>query len=500
MRYIYYVLMIILLTGQVMGEAVVNGGWSIAGKGDGSSQGASAISYSAGDPSATLGITSSSSIFGPGTFSHSLEGSQSLKINLAGFDIALGYDGKVSSGVTLDSDGSASSSAFVGANVAGLSTGNGTYDIFGAADLSTEGYLSGKGTVEASAEGNSSYDVTRVGTPSEVWGEESGKSSLDLQGLSSNALASTGGSKNGLHTDSRSTSAVEGVTSSSISQITSYASVINNARANVSSSGTGVGGAWDASFTGTKSRLTNENVASRVTGDLSGYTEANGDNDAGDVSAVLNAEASRNPDLSVSGGPATYASSNQSSSSPRTYSETRVDNALWGSVAKSGVDRLAVEWGNVSEVGSGAIAFEPNAGATSFGKVLMDTNYTTQGGIKRARGDMVLSTLSEATKNKRAVGGTVIGPIGEGFMCANDLLMTNNATFVGGKNGYQNLFHFSYANPVVPEVRTYNIVGRASVDSKPKGTELLIQPYFVSTELNPNIAWSRTEGSYDQSH
>ena len=151
MRYIYIVLMTILLTGQVMGEAVVNGGWSITGNGDGSSQGANEISYTTGDPSATLGITSSSSVYGPGTFSRTLTGSHSLKIGLAGFNISLGYDGMVSSSVSLDSQGSASSSAYVGATAAGISTGNGTYDIFGAADLSTEGYLNGKGTIEASA-------------------------------------------------------------------------------------------------------------------------------------------------------------------------------------------------------------------------------------------------------------------------------------------------------------------------------------------------------------
>jgi hypothetical protein len=79
--------------------------------------------------------------------------------------------------------------------------------------------------------------------------------------------------------------------------------------------------------------------------------------------------------------------------------------------------------------------------------------------------------------------------------------MTNVATFTGGIiKGQQDLFHFSYVKPIIPEVSTYNIVGRATVNSKPKGSELLIQPYFVSSELDPNIAWSRTEGSYDQSH
>lgn len=485
-----------------MGEAVVNGGWSITGNGDGSSQGANEISYTTGDPSATLGITSSSSVYGPGTFSRTLTGSHSLKIGLAGFNISLGYDGMVSSSISLDSQGSASSSAYVGATAAGISTGNGTYDIFGAADLSTEGYLNGKGTIEASAEGSSNYTVAvaKIGTPSEVWGDVSGKSSLKLQGLASNALASTGGSKNGLHTDSRATNAINGVTSSSTSQITSYASVINNARANVSSSGTGIGGAWDSSFIGTKSRLSNENVSSRVTGELGGYAEANGDLDAGDVSAVLNARASRDPELSVSGGPATYASSYQTSVASKTYSETWANKAIWGSVAKSGRNRMALEWGNISEVRSGAISFVPDAGATSFSKVLMDTNFTSQG-ITRARGDMVLSTSAEVTKNKDAVAGTVIGRQGEGYLAANDDLMTNVATFTGGIiKGQQDLFHFSYVKPTVPEVSTYNIVGHATVDSKPSGSELIIQPYFVSTELDPNIAWSRTEGSYDQSH
>ena len=160
---------------------------------------------------------------------------------------------------------------------------------------------------------------------------------------------------------------------------------------------------------------------------------------------------------------------------------------------------MAVEWGNVSGVGSGAIVFVPDAGATSFGKVLMDTNLTVPG-VTRARGDMVLGTYPEATKNKDAVAGTIIGPRGEGFMCANDGLMTNTATFVGGINGYQDLFHFSYVKPIVPEVSTHNILGRANVDARPKGNELLVQPFFVSTGTDPNIAWSRTEGTYDQSH
>ena len=237
MRYILYALLINLLIGMAMGEAVVNGGWSITGNGDGSSQGANEVVYYAGDPSVTLGITASSSVYGPGTFSRTLTGSQSLGIALAGFEINLGYGGTVSSAVTLNSGGSASSSANVGATATGIATGNGTYDIFGSADLSTEGYLSGMGNVEASTDGSSNYDIKRTGTLSEVWGEASGKSSLRLQGLSPNAYASTGGSKNGLHMDSRATSSLGGATSSSKSQITSYASVINNARANVSSSG-----------------------------------------------------------------------------------------------------------------------------------------------------------------------------------------------------------------------------------------------------------------------
>ena len=237
-----------------------------------------------------------------------------------------------------------------------------------------------------------------------------------------------------------------------------------------------------------------------MTGELGGYTEANGNLDAGDVSAVLNARASRDPELSVSGGPATYASSYQSSGASRTYSETWANKAVWGSVAKSGRSRIALEWGNISQVRSGAITFVPDAGATSFSKVLMDTNFTSQG-ITRARGNMILSTFAEATKNKDAVAGTVIGRQGEGNLIANDNLMTNVATFTGGIiKGQQDLFHFSYAKPIIPEVSTYNILGHATVDAKPKGSELIMQPYFVSTELDPNIAWSRTEGSYDQSH
>ena len=160
---------------------------------------------------------------------------------------------------------------------------------------------------------------------------------------------------------------------------------------------------------------------------------------------------------------------------------------------------MVVEWGNVTKVGSAAIAFVADAGATSFGKILMETNYTSQGQA-RARGDMVLSTLAEATKGKNAVAGTQIRPSGQGVMTAFDGVMTNTATFIGGMNGYQDIFHLSYVNPLVPSVATYNILGRARVDSKPNGKELIVQPYFVSTATDPNIAWSRTEGIYDQSH
>ena len=330
-------------------------------------------------------------------------------------------------------------------------------------------------------------------------GQVQGKSGLKMDGTTTGALASTGGASNGLHTDSRATQDISGaLSSSSTSEITSYLSVVNEARARAFSSGVAQGGAWDPSSTVTKQFLSNENAASSTTGSLTGYVEANGQGDAADVSAILQSQVTKDPGgLAVLGGPATYASVTQSSEAQRTYSETWVNNSVWGSVARGLGSGMVIQYGSLSNLGSGAHTYQPNANALSFGKILMKTNYTLQGLVKTSTGNVSLDTYAEASKGKIAFAGSIIGPIGKGNMSSSDAAMTNSAFFIGGTPSYQNLFHFSYiaAGENPPSAETHNIVGRLNVSS-PKGTEIIIQPAKVSTIVDPNVAWSRTDGYY----
>lgn len=500
MRYSHYLLLTLaLLAGPAHGEASVTGGWNIVGNAEGSGSGISGVYSCGADPSITLGITSTSSLFGPGSFSDSKIGDQSVEITLGGYTLSASYDGDVSSNASLSGPGSASSSAFVGASATGISTGGASHDIFGSADITTEGYLSGTGTAGATAKGSASYGVMKIGTPSEVWGQISGRSSLMMEGQSSGALASTGGASNGLHTDSRATQDISGiVSSSSTSEIVSYLSVVNEAKANGVSSGVAQGGAWDSSSIVAKQRLANENVASSVTGDLKGYAESNGHGDATDVSAILQSKATKDPGgLTVSGGPATYASVTQSSQAQRTYSETWVKNSIWGSVARGLGSARAIQYGSLSDLGSGAHTYEPNSYALSFGKVLMRTDFTLQGLKKSSTGNVSLDTYAEASRGKVAFAGSIIGPVGQGNMSSSDASMTNSAFFIGGVSPYLDLYHFSYiaAGANLPTAETHNIVGRLNVDC-PGGTEIIIQPGKADTSQDPNTAWSRTDGYY----
>lgn len=498
-----FIFICILTVGLSQGLSEINGGWDVKVDGPGSSQGESMVQGGGADPSVTMGITATSSLYGPGTVSDEKTGSNGLVLSIGGYELSVGYEGEVSTSLTQNSVGSSALIAFIGATASGTSTGNESYDLLGMADINTEGYLTGIGLGEASAAGSSYFAASRSGTPSEIWGGVAGESELRLDGRSVNAITNTGGSTNGLHTESRVTKTINGEEkSSSASQIISYASAINNARANVSSSGTAQGGAWDPSFNGTKQILVNEDVATSVTGQLRGYVESNGNSDAAAVSAILQATGSKEillsgPDLLVSGGPASYASVTQSSSERRTYAETWVNSSVWGSVARTNKSQMVVEWGNLSNLGSGAHTYEPGANAISFGKILLATDYLSQGNLRTSMGNMSLDTYAEATKNMTALAGTLIGPTGDGTVRSSDAVMFNEAGFTGG------LDHFSFVDPArepYPVAETRAIIGRAYVKSLPNGAESLSQPFFASTIPNPIVAWSRTDGSYYQSY
>jgi hypothetical protein len=343
------------------------------------------------------------------------------------------------------------------------------------------------------------YNVKASGTPSEIWGSVSGESSLNLVGLSSNSLLSTGGQPNGLHTDSRSVKNINGkISSASTSKIFTEASVINEGKANVTSSGTAQGGAWDSSFSGINQRLLNENVASSVTGELMGYAEANGHLDASHVSSILQAESANDSSgMLVSGGPASYAAVTQSSDAARTYAETWINNSIWGSVARTNNNQIVVEWGNLSNLGSGAHTYEAGSNALSFGKILMMTDYLFQTDQVSSVGNMSLDTYAEATKGKTAIAGTLMGPDGDGTLSSSDEFMQNAAGFTGG------LDHYSFVDAgrtPFPTVETRAILTRAYVSSNPRGSERLNQPFKVDTTVDPNVGWSRTDGSYLQAH
>lgn len=503
MRIKLFIFICILTIGLSQGLSEINGGWNVKVDGPGSSQGENMVQGGGADPSVTMGITATSSLYGPGTVSDQKTGSNNLVLSVGGYELDVGYEGQVSTSLTQSSIGSSALTAFIGATASGTSTGNESYDLLGKADINTEGYLIGIGLGEASAAGSSYFTAMRSGTPSEIWGGVAGESELRLDGRSVNAITNTGGSTNGLHTESRVTKTITGdEKSSSTSQIISYASATNNARANVSSSGTAQGGAWDPSFIGTKQRLADEDVATSVTGEIRGYVESNGVNDAAAVSAILQATGSKEvslsgPDLLVSGGPASYASATQSSTARRTYAETWVNRSVWGSVVRTNKSQTVVEWGNLSNLGSGAHTYEPGSNAVSFGKILLNTDYLSQGNLRSSIGNMSLDTYAEATKNKTALAGTLIGPTGDGTVRSSDAVMLNEAGFTGG------LDHFSFVDPArkpYPVAETRAILSRAYVKSLPNGGERLSQPFYASTIPNPIIAWSRTDGSYDQSY
>jgi hypothetical protein len=499
------ILLCTLLAGNAYGGAEITGGVSAIASGPGESAGQSTVSCYGGDPSLVLAVTSTSSLYGPGSISDEKTGSQNISLSLGGYSFSLGYSGVVGSSLTLLSQGSGSASSFVGVSTSGISTGQGSYDIFGSADLYTGGYLSGEGVAESSATGSSHYDVIKIGTPSEVWGELSGSSSMTLVGLSSDSLASTEGTVNGLHTGSRSIQTIRGgQMATSESRITAYASAANNARANVSASGWTYGGSWDQSINYEKIRLQNENTASSAFGNLQGYVEANGYMDAADISAIVESSVSKVKDadsleLAASGGVGTYAASTQSSSSGRAYAEVIGKNSSWGSVSRTIDGRTSLEWGNLDRINSTALTNVP-ASSVSFGKILLTTKYYLSGSQASAEGNMSIETLAEASKNKSAIASTFIGYKGDGTMWSSDSVMLNLAKFVGGPSSEFNLDHFSFVNPAAPLAVTRAIVGNALVSVEPHGNATLEQPFRVNTADDPNVAWSRTEGAYTQTH
>lgn len=500
MRYRFLAVILIWFGLVCQGGALteITGGWSAAVDGGGISQGESKVIGCSGDPFLTLGITSTSSLYGPGSVFDQKTGGQSLTIPLGGYELSAAYEGEVSSSLTLTSMGSGAVTSSIKSAASGISTGGESYDIFGSADIKTEGYLSGSGLGEAYSEGMAEYNVEKEGTPSEVWGRVLGKSSIKIEGLSERSYVSTGGKPNGLRTESRATRTINGeVKSASTSWMAADAAVINEGKANVTSSGTAQGGAWDSSFDGVKEQLSNENVASSVTGELTGYTEANGLLDASTVSAILKSEASKDKSgMGVTGGPATYAAATQSSNAPRTYSETWVRDSVWGSIATNGSQKT-VQWGNLSDLGSGAHTYEAGSNALSFGKVLMYTDYLFEVDRVISRGNLSLDTYAEATKGKRAIAGTQLGPDGDGTLMSSDKVMENTAGFTGG------LDHFSMVDAgkePFPVAETRAILTRAFVSTIPGGSESLAQPFEVSTISDPNMAWSRTDGFYSQAH
>jgi len=509
---IFYLFSLLIIAQASAGTAEIKGGWNAVGDGQQENSGTSQLGCSGGDPSITIGISSESSVFGPGKSSRTWDGSQNIAIDIFGYHLATGYDGKVDSSVILTSQGTASAAAFIGASSSGMATGyipstnSESYDLYGSADISTKGFIYGQGTADATATGSASYDVQKLGTTSEAWGQVSGSSSMNLESGSSAGIISSGGTTNGLRADSRVTkTTTSDISASASSQLTSYASVMNKGSADVEVEGSANGGAWDPTFWGTKVRMTesggNENVATEAQGTLGTLdqtVETLEDNDAADVSSTLQSTASKyltasgGLTLKTSGGPATYAAASQSSSSTETHALTWVKDALWGSLARSKDSQLALEWGKVDSVGAGAICNEPS-NALSFAKILMTTDYTSGNGKARATGNMTISTYAQATNKTKAIGGAAISGSGQGDIVSSDSLMTNGAGYTGGMN------HISFVDASKGYAMTSNVADRVYAGVDPKGSFGVSKPFQTNTTIAQNLAWSSSLGFYDQS-
>ena len=496
-------LICLLLSVPALGRIEMNGGWSVTSEGQVSSSGQSQISSAlSGDPTITLGVVSSSSLYGPGNANVAREGSLSEDLGLGGFGLSISFDGEVTSEVILTSSGTASAAAFVGATATGLPTGLGSYEIFGTADVTTDGFLHGMGSAVASASGSSSYGVTRDGSISEVWGEAQGISSTTLTGSSTDSFASTGGKKNGIQAESNVIFNSRGeVSDSSTSTISAYASAINSATADVSVSGIAQSGGWDPTATLPKTKLANEIVTSTSSGTLTGEAIAPGSGDASDISATLEVTANRNSVLNaglqkgliVSGGPSTYASTLKSSNSGETFAHAKIENALWGSVARQ-TGRTALEWGKVDTVECGVIAKEAGGSGLTFAKIFMTTDLLERGGVFSSSGNMTIATLGEVSGSKNAVAGARVFGSGQGDMWTADGFMRNSAGYVGG------IDHYSYVSSEDIVGQITNIATNAFISVEPKGTSLLGKPNKIDTTVDPMYAWASTEGWYYQAH
>jgi len=490
----YILIIFCLASGLASGATVSTGGWSITGVGSGESQAESSISTCGSDPSISLGITSTSSVFGPGNFSDMRSGELALNLLLGGFKFSVGFDGSVDSRIGLLGPGTGSISSYVGATATGLSTGHAlsgedSYDIFGSADINTKGYLVGEGSGNATASGSSEYQVLKVGTTSEVYGNVAGVSNLTLEGGSSDSLASTGGMTNGLHAESRSTQTIlSKKTASSLSSITGYASVANDARAVVYTSGTAGSGAWSSDTKGTKISGENENSSSQASGEISGYAESNGYLDAADISSIIQSKADRDPRLYVSGGPASYAAVTQNSTSTGTHASVFVNNAIWSSSARSEPEQLVKEFGDLRNLSSEVSISQANTSALTFGKVLLYGDHQTNGTLAAITGNFSLDTYAEATKNSSSFASTSLGIFGHGNVSSEDSRISGEAGFTG------NLTSFSNLNKTV--ARAANKVEYAFVTTNPLAFEEIKQPIKVDTISDPMLAWSRTEGAF----
>lgn len=497
MKYSLLILLIllILITDVASGAVSVTGGWAVSGEGSGSTEGLSVVSNCGTDPSIQMGITSTSSAFGIGNHQDERSGNLSISLPLGGYVLSAGFDGNVNSNLTLESLGTGSVSSYVGATATAISTGHSkagkdSYDLFGSADIKTNGYLVGKGNGSANAKGSSNYGVTKIGTPSEVVGQVLGASSLVLEGKSSESYASTSGMDNGLHTESRFTQNItEQMTSSSYSSISAYASVANNAYADVAVYGNGSSGVWSADSTVTKAIGVNENVASNVSAEIEGFANSNGHYDAADISAIVQSRATQDPRLYVSGGPASYAAVTQTSDSKETSSHVLVKNSTWNSVSRTENNQSAMISGDLTNLTSDVWVNESGASAIAFGKILMYADYQTVGDKAYITGNFTLDTYSEATKNLSAFASNSLGVNGNGTLSSRDGSISGTAGFVGP------LSHFSIYNST-SGARAANKVTEAFVITNPIGYETISQPIRADTKSDPVVVWARTDGAY----
>lgn len=494
-----------LLTTNALGMIEMSGGWAVSSDGQALSSGSSDISSLSGDPTLVLGILSSSSLYGPGSVSLVRDGGIEKSISLGGFVLSTSFDGRVESEVVLESAGTASAAAFVGATASAIPTGAGSHEIFGTADVTTEGILIGKGSAKATASGKASYGVSLQSGTTEVWGEVDGSSSTSLQGSAADSLVSTVGRKNGLHTESRVLSNRRNeLSDSSTSVLSAYAAAMNSATSDITVSGRALSGGWDPTST-SKSKLGNENVASSASGTLKGKVIAPGNGDAASVFANVESTATRNTalytglplGLYVSGGPSSYASSIQSSSSTETYAQALIENPLWGSVARQ-PGRTALEWGRIETTGSGAIAREAGASALSFAKIQLTTDLLERGSTITSSGNITLATSTEVSGDRKAVAGAIAHGQGYGDMWTSDGYMHNFASYIGDAEMIVN--HYSYVSSEKIGGTTSNIAKNVVISHDPSGTALLAKPFSIDTNATIYHAWSSTEGWYYQAH